>query len=102
MSIPDSHNVAVGSSTKQSPLAVAKNMEKQVNQMIAQTVSLRKEGKHDEALETAKQGTKIEQSLRRHQKSNSLQAFARLQAARKRIQPRYLGCKLAHSAVAGT
>lgn len=78
MSIPDSHNVAVGSSTKQSPLAVAKNMEKQVNQMIAQTVSLRKEGKHDEALETAKQGTKIEQSLRRHQKSNSLSSGVEL------------------------
>lgn len=40
--------------------------------MIARTVSFRKEGKHDEALESAKQGSKIEQSLRRHQKSNSM------------------------------
>jgi intraflagellar transport protein 88 len=78
VSIPNSHNIVVGSSTKQSPLVVAKNIEKQVNQMIAQTVSLRKEGKHDDALESAKQGTKIEQSLRRHQKSNSLSSGSEL------------------------
>lgn len=81
---PDSHNDTVGRSTshptsiKQSPLVVARNMEMEINQRIAQTVTLRKEGKLDEALESAKQGTEIEQMLRRHQKSNSLSSGAEL------------------------
>jgi intraflagellar transport protein 88 len=66
------YNIVVGTSTKESPLVVARNMEKEINQLIARTVSLRKEGKHDEALESAKQATKVEQSLKRHQKSNSM------------------------------
>ncbi len=66
------HNIAIGGSTKECPFVVARNMEKEINQLIARTVYFRKEEKHDEALESAKQGTKVEQSLRRHQKSNAM------------------------------
>ena len=60
--------------TTQRPTEVAHKLEADINSLIEQTIVLRKEGKLDEALACAKEGTKKEQLLRKHRKANSLPA----------------------------
>ena len=55
-----------------SPTEVAKSLESQVERLIEQTVLLRKDGKLEEALESAKEASKKEHLLRKHMKANSL------------------------------
>lgn len=66
------------SGNNQSPSDVAKDLERQIDQLVEQTVILRKGGKLEEALESAKEGTKKEQLLKKHRKANALSAGAEL------------------------
>ena len=47
-------------------------MEKSINELVARTIILRTEGKLEEALETAKEGVKKEQLLRKIRKANNM------------------------------
>ena len=60
------------SKSSQTPSEVAKELERQIDILIEKSVCLRKEGKHEEALDTAKEATKKEQLLRKQRKVNSL------------------------------
>ena len=63
---------SAGKKSSQTPSDVAKAWEVQIDKLIERTVLLKREGKLEEALESAKEGTKKEQLLRKHRKANSL------------------------------
>ena len=62
----------VALTNKQSPSQITQELERDINSSVEQSILLRREGKLDEALESAKEGTKKEQLLRKHRKANSL------------------------------
>ena len=51
---------------------VGKDLEKEINRLIEKTVILRKDGRLDDALDCAKEGTKKEKLLRKHRRQHSL------------------------------
>ncbi|KAL3777877.1 hypothetical protein ACHAW5_005679 [Stephanodiscus triporus] len=65
-------NGSLDGRNNKSPTDTAASLEKEINQLIAKTITLRKEGKLEEALECAKEGTKKEHLLRKHRKAHSL------------------------------
>jgi len=68
------NNLAVESSGNESSPAdvVGKDLEKEINQLIEKTIILRKEGRFDDALDCAKEGTKKEKLLRKRRHEHSL------------------------------
>jgi len=76
--VSNRHGVASSASAggklknNQTPSDVAKGWETQIDQLVERTVLLKKQGKLEESLESAKEGTKKEQLLRKHRKANSL------------------------------
>ena len=65
-------NTSSDGSNNKSPTDTAKGLEKEINNLIAKSIILRKEGKLEEALECAREGTKNEHLLRKHRNAHTL------------------------------